>query len=330
MMLRIRFRVNAFLPFLMAGCLGYLAFFVSYASADTILLKNNKILKGLVVEQHADRIILSTEKGEIPILLTGVKEVQYSDPEQSYYQLGKSYESQNKLAEALAYYEKAIQTSPDFEEARTAAAGVRNRYWAESTEGPRDEVEKQQMIYESWKSGRTMKDLSDSKVERGKDLLKERLGLVVEKSGDWVHVFGVSPKKDADIAGLKKSDRLVAMDGASLRYLDPMAVTTRMLKPRYSSFTLEFERDVWLKKQKGDSGLSGLKLALKYQGVVVEAVEESSAADQAGIREQDLLVQIKGQSTRYTPLGTITKILSNPSGEKIPCTIRRSVILTRR
>ena len=41
--------------------------------ADTVTLKNGKDLKGLVVEKHADRIILSTEKKEIPILLKGIK-----------------------------------------------------------------------------------------------------------------------------------------------------------------------------------------------------------------------------------------------------------------
>ncbi len=35
--------------------------------ADTVILKTGKDLKGLVVEEHEDRIIFSTENGEIPV-----------------------------------------------------------------------------------------------------------------------------------------------------------------------------------------------------------------------------------------------------------------------
>ena len=84
-------------------------FFCPPLLADTIVLKNNKNLKGLVVESHADRIILSTENGEVPILLKGIKNIQYDSPEQSFMQMGQVYQSEGKYGEALAFYEKAVE-----------------------------------------------------------------------------------------------------------------------------------------------------------------------------------------------------------------------------
>ncbi len=97
---------------------------LSEAFADTILLKNEKEIKGLVVERYADRIILSTEKGEIPILLSGIKKIDYDDAEQNFMQVGRAYEAENKYGEALAYYEKALEANPNFEEAKKAAASA--------------------------------------------------------------------------------------------------------------------------------------------------------------------------------------------------------------
>lgn len=322
----------SFCLFFAGGCLFPSHFFLSELSADTISLKNGKDLKGLVVEQHADRIILSTEKGEIPILRSGIKNIQYDEPEQNFIQLGKAYEAENQWAPALAYYEKAAEINPNFEEAKVAALGARNRLWAASTEGPRNEIEKQQLIYDAWGQGKAVEQLIKKQAVRETQALKEGLGLELEKNGDWVRVAAVAAKKPAAEASLKKNDRLVSVDGGSLRFLSADAVKTTLLFPRYSNFTLEFERDCFLHKKPGRARLKdlGFNLKLEYRGLIVESVKPGSAAEDAGLKEGDLLVRVGQQATRYMPMKKAVQWIEVASQDRGILTVRRNALMTRR
>lgn len=300
--------------------------------ADTITLKNGKDLKGLVVEKHADRIILSTERKEIPILLKGIKNIQYDDPERSLLEVGKVYEQSGELAVALAYYEKALTINPGFEEARAGSQGVRNRFWAVSTQGPKNEIEKQQLLYDAWGQGRSINDLIRKKVIEETKALRDGLGIRLEKKGDWVRIQYVDSQKDAWIAGLRKNDRLVSIDGQSLRYLSVDLIQKSFLSPRYSNFTLEFERDIFLHGDgnRRSSGKLGFQLELEYQGLVVTGIKPDTPANQSGLRDQDLLVAVNGEPVRYLPIDQVSGLIQKTSHDRVVLSIRRTALLARK
>ncbi len=300
--------------------------------ADTITLKNGKDLKGLVVEKHADRIILSTEKKELPILLKGIKNIQYDDPERSLLEVGKAYEQSGELAVALAYYEKALTINPGFEEAKAASQGVRNRFWAISTQGPKNEIEKQQLLYDAWGQGRSIDDLIRKKVVEETKALRDGLGIRLEKKGDWVRIGYVDSRKDAWVAGLRKNDRLVSIDGQSLRYLSVDLIQKSFLSPRYSNFTLEFERNIFLHGDgnKKSSTQLGFQLKLEYQGLVISRVKSESPANQSGLRDQDLLVAVNDESVRYLPIDKVSQLIQKTSHDRVVLSIRRSTLLARK
>jgi len=316
----------------MGGCLLPSLFFCSNLLADTITLKNGKDLKGVVVEQHVDRIILSTGRGEIPIFLKGIKNIHYDDPEQNFMKVGQAYESEGKLGEALAFYEKAAEVNPNFEEAKKAANGVRNRFWAQRTEGPRNQMETKQMIYDVWGQGRPVDQVIRKEELEQTVALREGLGVSLERKGDWICFDFVDPKKEASLAGLRKNDRLVSMDGHSLRYLSEEVVRKDFLSPKFSNFTLEFERDCFVHKEKNQSGLPdlGLKLRLEYQGLIIQSVKDGSPAAEAGLKEGDLLTQVDGTATRYMPLKKVVQLIQHSQDDRIVFTIRRSALLARR
>lgn len=306
--------------------------FTPYLFADTLILKNGKELKGLVVEHHSDRVILSTEKGEVPVLLKRIKKISYDDPEQNFLQVGKAYEAEGKLGEALAYYEKALELNPNLVEAKNLAAAVKNRFWASSAEGPRNEVEMKQTIYDSWGQQKPIDEIINEKKTAEAERLKENLGIKLAKIGDWVVLDEVSLKKDAWLAGLRKGDRLVSIDGQSLRYMTVEAVTKKMLTPRYSNFNLELERYFQLNKSSPSDSIKkmGFALKLEYQGIFVQSVQKNSLAEESGIKENDLLVMVDNNATRYTPLNKVVKQIQDPQKSNIELTIRRNALLARR
>ncbi len=305
--------------------------FCTAVSADTVILKNGRELKGLVVEEHEDRLILSTGDGEVPILRKGLKEIRYDDPAQAYLQIGQEFEKKGRLGEALAYFEKAIEKNPNLEEARSAAVRVRNRFWAAATEGPTSEIEMKQDLYDSWSQGRSVEALIKKQMTNNSQKLHGGLGVALEKKNDWVLVSFTDPKKAAALAGLRSQDRFVSIDGKSLRYLSVEAVQEQLLKPRFSNFILEFERALFLKTPKMKLKDLGLKLNMEYQGLTVVSIRKDSPAETTGFKKQDLITQIGDTATRYLPIKkAVSLIESKKDDETLVFTVRRTVLLTRR
>jgi hypothetical protein len=301
--------------------------------ADTVQLKDGNELKGLIVEKHEDRIILNTEKGETPVLKNTIQNISYDDPEQNFMQIGEAHEAARHFGEALAYYERALEANPNFDDAKKATVRVRNRVWSRALAAPKNEIERRQTLYDLWDQGGPSESFAKKETRAPKTLLREGLGVELECQGDWVRLAQVFPKKDAaSAAGLKKNDRLAAMDGMSMRYLSPDVVQDKLLYPRYSNFSLEFERDCALMKTGFEREFSefGLDLKLEYQGVVVQSVKKGSLADKAGLKGQDLLVAVNGNSIRYLPLAKLMPVIAGAKNDTVILSVRRSVILTRR
>ncbi len=313
------------------GCLAP-SLFLSPAFADTVHYKNRNELKGLVVEKHADRIILSTEQGELPIMLKDIAKIDYDDPAQNFVELGKKSEAENSLGVALAYYEKAVELNPNHEEAKRAALSVRNRFWASNNERPLSEVEKQQNIYDSWGTGRPIDEVTRARSSEQVVSLKTGLGLTLEKKGDWVRLTNVDSKKDGFAAGLKKNDRLVSIDSQSLRYLTEPVVAAKLLAPRLTNCSLELERDIYIRVPDEGTGLKalGFKLKLEYEGLFVRGVKKDSPAQRAGLRDGDLVVRIGDAATRYLPIQKAVDLIQQTDEEGVPVTIRRTTLFARK
>ena len=155
---------------------------------------------------------------------------------------------------------------------------------------------------------------------------------MLEQKGDWMAVSQVSPKKDAALAGLKRDDRLVSLDGRSLRYLNADVVRDKLLAPPRAVFTMEFERDCALTKTGFEKSVSefGFKAALEYRGAAVASVEPEGEAARAGLKGNDLLVTVNGVSMRYTPLKKLLNLLLEGPPDSAVLSVRRSVTMTRK
>jgi len=303
---------------------------ITLAGADTVHLTSEDAIKGLVVEDHHDRIVFSTEEGERVIMKDVIRHVEYDDPEYSLLSLARRMEKKKRWAEAISFYERALKRNPELREAKDALLGVKNKQWAKITEGPVGEVAKQQAMQDAWRTNVGLGEVPGEKVQEKSAILWERAGLEIASEGDWVRVKRVKKGGPADKQGLKKKDALVSIDGRSLRFMNQDAVEGFLLRPRFSNAQLRIHRVLEIPKPKANSGFKeiGMKVELKYNGLTVTEVKEGMPVEGAGVHFGDLLVEIHGYSTRYMPYAEAIRLVER-EGSSLVLKLNRVITLTR-
>lgn len=299
--------------------------------ADTVNFKNGDQLKGLVVEEHEDRVILSTADGEMPVMRKDIEEINFDDPAYTLLSMGRQLERSKKLGEALSYYEKAVQLNPELQEAKTAAIGVRSKMWAGFTEGPVSEVEKQQEIQDAWRADITIDEQAEKDDELDENLLWKRMGFSLLQDGDFARVDDVRVGSYAHQAGLRVQDVVYAVDGRSMRYIQKRVVTQDLLNPRYASMTVEVRRKVTFpaKLKKSDLKNIGIELIQDYNGAMILRVKDGSPAARLGIKKGDRLVRVGEENTRYMPLAKIGKAFKSNQGKAFSLETARILQMAR-
>lgn len=300
---------------------------LSVCWADTVVLKDGESLKGLVVEEHSDRIVLSTVDGEIQVMRSKIEGVHFDSQEQSFVQIASDFEAAGKWEEALSFYEKAYQLNPGLEKARQAALALRGRLWAQSLVGPTEEVDKQTMIMQSWSREKPIEEIIQETRKEEESKLKERTGLVLGQEGEWVVIRSIKDTSLAKTAGLKNRDRLVSLDGHSLRYLSVEVVERKLVSPGLGERIIEVQRDILYPRDDQRLKVSrfGLKLNVAYEGLKIQEVAEGSPAKKIGLKPDDFLIAVNGRPTRYLPLREVIELIESPESEALHLTIYRSI-----
>ncbi len=301
------------------------------ALADTVQLKDGGQLKGLVVEEHEDRVILSTADGEMPVMRKLIDKVDYDDPAYTLLSMGRELERNKKLGEALSYYEKAAQLNPELKEAKTAAVGVRSKMWAGFTEGPTSEIQKQQEIQDAWRADTTIADESRRNEEEDESLLWKRMGIELAQDGDFVRVADIRIGGYAHQAGIRNGDIIYAIDGRSMRYIQKRTVIQDALNPRYASMTMEVRRKILFPAKVGKTDLKNLGIDLKqdYNGVLIGRVKNGSPSDRYGMKSGDRLIRVGESSTRYLPLNKISAAFKANQGRAFETETSRTLQMAR-
>lgn len=300
--------------------------------ADTVSLNNGQSLIGLIVEEHEDRIVLSTDEGEKPVLRKEIKDIQYHESEYDLLNLGRQMEERKQWQEALSYYEQAIKMNPNLTEAREAVAGVRSRLWSKQAEGPIDEVAIRQDLEDAWRASTPPEEIAANRKKDAEKLLWDRLGILVKQRDEWVVVERSRTGGMGERAGLRAGDELTAVDGKSLKYLNEQAVIARLLEPRYASATVQIRRRLALSKPSAEAGAKelGFAVKLRYNGLTVTGVDPLGLAAQHGLKPKDIVVDINARPTRYMPLKEAHKLIRDAGPDSLELKVNRSLFIMRK
>jgi len=298
--------------------------------ADTVIMKSGKEIKGLVVDEYADRVILSTVDGEKDVFRKNIKRIEYDEPEQNFMQLGRAYDAKDWHDKAAFYYKKAMQINPNYKEAREAYLASHAKMWRQEEKMTKKELERHGMVMDWWKN-RYKKDAP--RVEDKGELLKDAVGIsLVEKDGFFT-IDDVQPYSSAAKSGIKKGDLLVGIWGRLIRYSRIEDILDELLGPKYSEVRVLIERDIVIPIEAGGQDLYknlDILLDLEYEGLVVKEVLQGKKGEAAGFKKGDFVIAIDKHITRYLPLDSAVALINSAQNNQgIVFRIRRKVNLRR-
>ena len=294
----------------------------SPARADTIHLQDGSELKGVVVEEFADRLTLSTEEGERQVPADRIARVVYDTPERNYLRLGDQAFDRGVYDEAVRQYQRALTASPQSAEAQRRLVAAQAAIRRQRDETVRARVAQERAVV-LWSRGQPATTAASVPLAQR---LAQRLGVTLESRGDEAWVSRVTGHSAAHDAGLRVGDRIVAVWGRLTKYEPLETVMERLAEgPDHSEVQVTVERDVEVERR-----LAGIALGLSHDGLVVERLEERGAAAAAGLRPGDRVMALDGQSTRYLPVAEAQRLLEEGADAVARLTLRRDAAMWRR
>ena len=288
------------------------------AAGDTIYLKEKKTLKGVLVEEQGDRYLLNTVDGEIPVLKALVEKIQYDDPEQSYYQLGRQCQRAGRLREALMAYEKAAEPQPGFQAAKEAAFNVQRLLSGQEESQVLTEIRQRRLVMERASRSSLAAPATPGPIND----FDARFGCSVHYDNGWTVISRVRPNSPAAVAGLRSGDLLVSIWNDPIAHLSPAVVTERLAVAR-GELALTIERTVSLKPSPSYPAY-GLQVTVGYDGLRV-ASSTSGSPSEGHLVVGDLIVSLGGRPGRYLTAPQAQQLLV--SSPKLEVTLQRSTTL---
>jgi len=303
--------------------------------ADTVLLKDSQELKGVVVEDYHDRIVLSTEKGETVVLKKEIDKISYDTREDDFVKLGALCRDKEDLKLALYYYEAAYKINPENKEAREGMSLVTNMMFRKKESDLEKEVALRQDAEDTM--GKTVSDevFEAKATEVLINKLWNSVGIAIETAGPDIKVSKVSNGSPAVNAGIKTGDLVISVWGKLVKYMRPKDVYDLFLTNNVSEIRVNIARgrSVELRKSRifgSAEGMIGARLGMELEGLTVEDVKKDGPFEKAGLLQEDIITRLAGVSTRYMPLETAYKTIEGSKDSLLDLEIQREVTLWRK
>ncbi|NQT46358.1 MAG: PDZ domain-containing protein [Candidatus Omnitrophica bacterium] len=300
------------------------------SSADEIRLRNGLSVKGIVVEDHYDRVVLSTPKGEVSLLKARIERIVYDRPDKNLVMLGDMYVDNNDFGTALQYYAKAKELVPDSKEAQERFLLAQASLFKEAKFRALESVSGSAALLDWDEFLDSQKNVRGHLSEEEKQLVAERIGMQIENTGDGrVMVVDVLIGSPVDKAGINKGDIVISAWGRSLRYMPAEEVAKMLSGSRNREINLDISRHINITKDnprilKFPKFMVGASFKYVISGLTVSGVETGGPAHNAGLLEGDYIERIDGEQTRYMPIKKFYKTLA-AAKDDVGLTIRREV-----
>jgi len=297
-------------------------------------MKDDREVKGIVIEEYKDRVVFSTFEGELNIMKSDIKELYFDDEEANLIKLGEQARDNHKYMKAVGYYGMALKLNPKSKQAKDGLIYL--QLYLSGKDGSRmgSDIKRQGDIDRDGSSIMTEKDEAEALKEAQADLSKS-LGLTLGADGNLPRISSVREDSLAHDAGIRRGDILVAIWGRMTGYMTVKEVADYLLKKVSPEIKCTIERtvDVAVGHDKkvfaGPEDLIGASLRMEFDGLTVSSLKEDGAAYGAGLRQGDLIVAIDSNSTRYMPLKKAVEAIRKAE-QYVRLSLRRDAVIWRK
>ncbi|MBF0215523.1 MAG: PDZ domain-containing protein [Candidatus Omnitrophica bacterium] len=305
----------------------FLAFPVALSLSDTVVMKSNEKIKGVVLEQYNDRVLVSTADGETEIMKKDIGDIVYDREEQNFASMGDYYQEKRMYQKAYYSYEKALKINPDFKQARDGINYVSTYLQQEERMIKLDHIKNMKtMTY-----GKIKKDEGAYGTDQKEKDVKKDLGIVI-KSGKELYVINEVVKgSPAYTAGIKKGDVLESLWGKSVKYMDISAVTSRLEDPGVMDIQVTVQRTYLFDVTRAKKSF-GNRLGIKFgysemEGLKADDIRKGSLADSKGMIKGDKIVEIQNTSTTFMTMEQILALINTEGVKKVMVKIKREIVM---
>lgn len=301
--------------------------FAATASADTVIMKDKTRIKGLILDEFKDRIVISTAGGERTLMKDNIRSAVYDDEERALIQIGRTQFKKGNYVKAYYTYEKAAEINPDSEEACQKRDFLRNYLETKMRYDVADSVKRNQEIF------------GGSNGDSFLNAVKRELGLTLVSDGKYVFVEKITPVEAKASRKFRQGDRIVSVWGEMTAYRSPEEVAEMVLRPGQAKVVIERVMFPLLATLRGLDAfwpfsnynkIAGADLKLNTKGIVIDRVTPDGSFGKSGIRNGDMLFRIGGENTRYMPMEKAVRKIRDDQGRKLEIVIHREITIWKK
>ena len=325
-------RASLLLAFLLLG-LWSMAYRPAYA--DVVVTNGGEELKGIVVEDYNDRIVISTISGEKTIMKSDIKELYYDEEEENLIKLADQAKEKRDYIRALTYYDMAFRKNPNSKAAKDGLVFLEGYLFRKEQAQKEDDIRKRDEL-ENRNVTIPTQPTGEEEISEKTAALRKVLGITLDIVNGFPQVVTIQSHSPASEAGVLKGDKIAAIWARLTGYMELREVLNALLdKPSLElKCTIERTIEVPLKHYiliaPGTKELIGIVLSMEFNGLTVASVVEGSPAYDAGLKKGDLVTAINGKSTRYTPLKKAIDAIRSVKEDTVTLTVRRETLIWRR
>jgi C-terminal processing protease CtpA/Prc len=306
--------------------------FVLSAYADTVYLNDGGEIKGIVVENYHNRIVLSTFEGEKELDKISIKDIVYDRREQNFIKLGDYHKEKGNLTKAYSYYKKAYEINPNYKEARDKFVYIRSALLRNPERQMRSDIARKQALFKE--SGKVYSADIKRNHNKPENELVKKVGISLYSDKHMPKVSSVTPLSPASQCGIEKGDIIFSLWGRMTGYLDLDTIADMMVDDPSPEISLVIKRRIHIPRSNTlgqGTDNSGMSLEINEEGLMIKSIRRGSDAAKSGLLERDIITNINEESTRYMPLDkAILNIEESFKSDNLKIDILRSMSLWRK
>ncbi len=304
--------------------------------SDTIYTNEGREIRGIVVEDYSDRVVMSTVDGEITELKSDIKQLYYDSEADNLIKLAEQSKERGDMIKAFAYYDMALRADPDSKPAKDGIIFLQGYLFRKEQVKKEDEIRKREE-FENFGAAKIAEEKSTEEKIRDMEVnMRQSLGITLGVKGGGQVIESVRSSSPAADAGARPNDIIIAVWGRLTGYMPLEDVMKALLEKPSLEIKCTIERDIAIFPDRGRmfrpslKDMIGATFSMQFDGLTVSDIMADGPASVKGLEKGDIVVAIDGKSTRYMPLKKAVSLMRGTKNNYILLKVRRELLIWRK